>query len=71
MLKTNNIHSQQILNNREEKLREGQHTIVDFSFGEWFVEEVLSIYKAVYKPITFSIQQFIVFTNITKSSIRL
>ena len=43
MLTINNIHSQQNLNNRKEKLREEQHPIVDFSFGEWFVEKMLSI----------------------------
>ena len=48
----NNIHSQQNLNNRKEKLRERQHTIVGFSFGEWFVEKMLSKYSSVYKWIT-------------------
>lgn len=67
MLIINNIHSQQNLNNRKEKLREGQHPIVDFSFGEWFVEKMLSKYSPVYKRITLPIQQFIVFTIIIKS----
>lgn len=67
MLTINNIHSQQNLNNRKEKLREGQHTIVGFSFGEWFVEKMLSKYISVYKRITSPIQQFIVFTIIIKS----
>lgn len=53
----NNIHSQQNPNNRKEKLREGQHTIVGFSFGEWFVERMLSIYLYVYKHITYTIQR--------------
>lgn len=67
MLTINNIHSQQNLNNRKEKLRERQHTIVGFSFGEWFVEKMLSKYSSVYKWITLPIQQFIVFTIIIKS----
>ena len=49
MLTINNIHSQQNLNNRKEKLREEQHPIVDFSFGEWFVEKMMSKYLSVYK----------------------
>lgn len=44
-----NIHFQQNLNNRKEKLREEQHTIVGFSFGEWFVEKMLSKYLSVNK----------------------
>ena len=39
-----NIHFQQNLNNRKEKLREEQHTIVGFSFGEWFVEKLSLIH---------------------------
>ena len=49
MLTINNIHSQQNLNNRKGKLREEQHPIVDFSFGEWFVEKMLSKYLSVNK----------------------
>ena len=49
MLTINNIHSQQNLNNRKEKLREEQHPIVDFSFCEWFVEKMLSKYLSVNK----------------------
>ena len=67
MLLISKIHSQQNLNNRKEKLREGQHTIVDFSFGELFVEKMLSKYISEYKRITSPIQQFIVFTIIIKS----
>ena len=67
MLTISKIRSQQNLNNRKEKLREGQHTIVDFSFGEWFVEKMLSKYISVYKRITSPVQQFIVFTIIIKS----
>ena len=40
---------------------------VDFSFGEWFVEKMLSKYSSVYKRITLPVQQFIVFTIIIKS----
>ena len=67
MLTINNIHSQQNLNNRKEKLREEQHPIVDFSFGEWFVEKPLRKYNTVYKDIKLSIQQINVFTIIIKS----
>ena len=67
MLAISKIRSQQNLNNRKEKLREGQHPIVDFSFGEWFVEKMLSKYISVYKRITSPVQQFIVFTIIIKS----
>lgn len=67
MLVMNNIQSQQNLNNRKEKLREGQYMTVDFSFGEWFVEKMLSKYGSVYKRITLPVQQFIVFTIIIKS----
>ena len=52
-----NIHFQQNLNNRKEKLREEQHTIVGFSFGEWFVERMLRIYLIRYKHITYTIQR--------------
>ena len=56
MLTINNIHSQQNLNNRKEKLREEQHPIVDFSFGEWFVEKMLSKYLSVNTIIIKSIE---------------
>ena len=52
-----NIHFQQNLNNRKEKLREEQHTIVGFSFGEWFVERMLRAYLYGYKHITYTIQR--------------
>ena len=52
-----NIHFQQNLNNRKEKLREEQHTIVGFSFGEWFVERMLRIYLYGYKYLTYTIQR--------------
>ena len=67
MLTINNIHSQQNLNNRKEKLREEQHPIVDFSFGEWFVEKMLSKYLSVNKCVIQAIQQINVFTIIIKS----
>ena len=49
MLTINNIHSQQNLNKPKEKLRYSTHQIVDFSFGEWFVEKMLSKYLSVNK----------------------
>ena len=67
ILVMSNIHFQQNLNNRKEKLIEEQHTIVGCSFGEWFVEKMLSKYSSVYKRITLPVQQFIVFTIIIKS----
>ena len=67
MLTINNIHSQQNLNNRKEKLREEQHPIVDFSFGEWFVEKMLSKYLSVNKCVIYAIQQINVYTIIIKS----
>lgn len=38
----NDIHSQQNLNKPKEKLRYSALSFVDFSFGEWFVENMLS-----------------------------
>ena len=69
MLTINNIHSQQNLNNRKEKLREEQHPIVDFSFGEWFVEKSLRKYNTVYKDIKLSIHQINVFPTIINPTI--
>lgn len=69
MLTINNIHSQQNLNNRKEKLREEQHPIVDFSFGEWFVEKPLRKYNTVYKDIKLSIHQINVFPTIINPTI--
>lgn len=43
MLKTNDIHSQQILNNRKIMLREERHPFVGFPICEWFVEKMLRI----------------------------
>ena len=43
MLKTNNIRSQQILNNRKVMLREERQPFVGFPICEWFVEKTLRI----------------------------
>ena len=53
----NKIHSQQNLNKPKGKLRNRTRTIVDFSFGEWFVEKMLSRYGFVYEHITSTIHQ--------------
>ena len=66
ILVMSNIHFQQNLNNRKEKLREEQHTIVGFSFGEWFVEKMLRGYEAVYKYITLTIHQINKFSSTSK-----
>ena len=52
-----NILSQQNLNRPKEKLRARHRPIVDFSFGECFVERLLSIYMSVYKRVVLSIHQ--------------
>lgn len=53
MLIIKDIRSQQNLNTPKEKLRIKPsvkcRTIVDFSFGEWFVEKMLSKYLSVNK----------------------
>lgn len=49
MLITSDIHSQQNLNTPKEKLRITHRPTVDFSFGEWFVEKMLSKYLSVNK----------------------
>ena len=66
MLTINNIHSQQNLNKPKEKLRYSTRPIVDFSFGELFVEIVLSCYKSVYKYITLTIHQINKFSSTSK-----
>ena len=71
MLITNNIYSQQILNNREELLREEQHPFVGFSFVKRFVEKMLNSYNTVYKYVIVIIRQINVFSFITKSIVRL
>lgn len=43
MLKTNDIRSQQILNNRKVMLREERQPFVGVSICEWFVEKMLRI----------------------------
>jgi len=61
----NDICSQQNLNTPKEKLRIKpsikHRPIVDFSFGEWFVEKSLREYSTVYKDIKLSIHQINVF----------
>jgi hypothetical protein len=61
-----NIQSQQNLNNPKEKLRNPTLPFVDFSFGEQFVEKMLSIYKSVYKHITSTIHQINKFSSTLK-----
>lgn len=43
MLKINNIHSQQIPNNRKIMLRKEWRPFVGFPICEWFVEKMLRI----------------------------
>ena len=47
MLTINNIHSQQNLNNRKEKLRDAQPTVLEFSFGVWLGAKLSTIYCSV------------------------
>ena len=70
MLIINNIHSQQILNNRKGLLREERQPIVGLSFVEWFVEEMLSGYNTVYKYVTPVIHQINVFTSTIKPTVK-
>ena len=63
----NSIHSQQILNNRKEKLRGKQHQFVGFSICEWFVENLLRVYAVYYQYGYIIIHQINVFTVIIKS----
>ncbi len=71
MLIIKDIRSQQNLNTPKEKLRIKPsvkcRTIVDFSFGEWFVEKPLRKHNTVYKEIKLSIHQINIFSTITKS----
>ena len=62
-----NIHSQQNLNRPKDKLRTEYRPIVDFSFGECFVEKLLSVYKSEYKCIKLAIHQINSFSTIIKS----
>lgn len=71
MLIINNIHSQQILNNRKGLLREERQSVVGFSFVEWFVEKMLNRYNVVYKYVAPFIHQINVFTSTTKSTVKL
>ncbi len=70
MLKISNMRSQQKLNTPKEKLRITHRQIVDFSFGEWFVEKMLKGYKFVYKHITSAIHQINIFSIIIKSTVK-
>ena len=70
MLIINNIHSQQILNNRKGLLREERQPVVGFSFVERFVEKTLSGYNAVYKYVTPTIHQINVFTSTIKPTVK-
>ncbi len=63
------MHSQQKLNTPKEKLRITHRPIVDFSFGEWFVEKPLRKYNTVYKDIKPSIHQINVFPTIIKPTV--
>ena len=65
-LTINDIHSQQNLNKPKEKLRYSTLPIVDFSFGEWLVEKMLSIYKSVYKHVTSTAHQINKFSSTSK-----
>ena len=62
------MHSQQNLNRPKEKLKPKHLPIVDFSFGECFVEKLLSIYKSVYKRIKLTIHQINGFSSTLKPS---
>jgi len=62
----NNIRPQQNLNKPKGKLRYSTQPFVDFSFGEWFVEKMLSIYRSVYKHITSTIHQINKFSSTLK-----
>lgn len=70
----NDIRSQQNLNTPKEKLRikpsVKRRTIVDFSFGEWFVEKPLRKHNPVYKDIKLSIHQINVFSTIINLSVK-
>lgn len=70
MLIINNIHSQQILNNRKGLLRKERQPIVGFSFVERFVEKMLNGYNAVYKYVTLIIHQINVFTSTIKPIVK-
>ena len=70
MLIINNIHSQQILNNRKGLLREERHPFVGISFVEWFVEKMLSRYDVVYKYVIPVIYQINVFTSTINPTVK-
>lgn len=62
----NDIHSQQNLNKPKEKLRDHRYPFVDFSFGERFVENMLKVYRSVYKHITSTVHQINKFSSTSK-----
>ena len=66
MLKINNIHSQQILNNRKIMLRKERRPFVGFPICEWFVEKMLRVYRSVYKYITSTVHQINKFSSTVK-----
>ena len=47
-------------------IKDAYGPIVDFSFGEWFVEKMLRGYEAVYKYITLTIHQINKFSSTSK-----
>ena len=61
------MHSQQNLNRPKEKLRTTPRPIVDFSFGEYFVEKLLSIYSSECKRVKPTIHQINSFSTIIQS----
>ncbi|QJE27783.1 hypothetical protein HHO38_05300 [Parabacteroides distasonis] len=66
LLIISNIYSQQNLNRPKEKFRRKIRPIVGFSFGEWFVERMLSIYLCGYKHIAYIIQRINDFHSLLK-----
>ncbi len=69
MLIISDIRSQQKFNTPKEKLRITPRRIVDFSFGEWFVEKMLRKHNTVYEDIKLSIHQIIVSSSIIKPTV--
>ena len=67
ILKISDIHPQQNLNRPKEKLRTTHRPIVDFSFGEYFVEKLLNIYSSECKCVKLAAHQLNNFSTIIKS----
>ena len=61
------IRSQQNLNRPKEKLRTTPRPIVDFSFGEYFVEKLLSMYDSECERVKSTIHQINSFSTIIQS----